>query len=130
MSGSILVPPIPAEIPPLMGEFGRWLAQAPASAETTISAHERLITIRPFSDGNGRTSRLLTNPVLFKGGYYPVAIRPKHRPAHIEGLEAMQVGRDPGPYRVFMAGRLGDSLDHHVTMLRRGPDQAPKPTPG
>ena len=130
MTGSTFVLPMPAEIPPLMGDFGNWLAQAPANAETAISAHERLVTIHPFSDGNGRTSRLLMNLVLLKGGYPPVVIGPEHRPAYIEGLEAMQVGRDPAPYRDFMAGRLGDSLDHYLMTLRRGLDQAPRPTPG
>ena len=122
ITGSSLVLPSLVEIPPLMGDFGKWLAGAPANAETAIAAHERLVAIHPFSDGNGRTSRLLMNLVLLKGGYPPVVIGPEHRSAYIEGLEALQVGRDPGPYRDFMAGRLGDSLDHHLTMLRRGLD--------
>ena len=130
ITGSSLVLPSPAEIPPLMGDFGKWLAKAPANAETAISAHERLVAIHPFSDGNGRTSRLLMNLVLLKGGYPPVVIGPEHRTDYIESLEALQVGRDPAPYRDFMAGRLGDSLDHHLSMLRRGLDQAPRPAPG
>ena len=59
---------------------------APANAETAISAHERMVTIHPLGDGNGRTSRLLMNLVLLKGGYPPVVIGPEHRPAAIPRL--------------------------------------------
>jgi Fic family protein len=31
--------------------------------------HERLVTIHPFVDGNGRTSRLIMNLILLKHGY-------------------------------------------------------------
>jgi Fic family protein len=31
--------------------------------------HERLVTIHPFIDGNGRTSRLVMNLVLLQHGY-------------------------------------------------------------
>ena len=130
ITGSSLVLPSPAEIPPLMGDFGQWLSKAPANAEMAIAAHERLVTIHPFSDGNGRTGRLLMNLVLLKGGYPPVVIGPEHRASYIESLQALQVGRDAAPYRDFMADRLGASLDHHVQTLRRGLDQAPKPAPG
>ncbi len=65
------------------------------------------------------------NLVLLKGGYPPVVIGPEQRSAYIESLQALQVGKDPEPYRAFMAERLEASLDHHLTMLRRGLDQMP-----
>ena len=127
ISGSSLVLPSPAEIGPLMGDFGRWLAKAPSNAETAFAAHEKLVTIHPFEDGNGRTSRLLMNLVLFKGGYPPVVIGPEHRADYIAGLEAHP--RDPEPYRQFMADRLEASLDHHLTIMRQGLDQRPRNMP-
>ena len=120
ISGTSYVPPSPVEIVPLMGDFGHWLAAAPATAEVAIKAHERVAVIHPFEDGNGRTARLLMNLVLLRGGYPPVVIGPEQRPAYIEGLIALTVGGDPQPYREFMAGRLDASLDHHLDMLRRG----------
>ena len=121
ISGSALVLPSPA----LMGDFGRWLASAPASAETAFAAHERLVTIHPFEDGNGRTARLLMNLVLFRGGYPPVAIGPEHRADYIAGLEACQLDGDAGPYRRFMSGRLEASLDHHLRVMRQGLEPGP-----
>ena len=130
ISGTSYVPPTPAEVVPLMGDFGRWLAKAPATAETAVTAHERVAMIHPFEDGNGRTARLLMNLVLMKGGYPPVVIGPEHRPAYIDGLNTLSVGRDPLAYRQFMADRLEASLDHHLDILRRGLEKAPKQAPG
>lgn len=130
ISGTPYVPPSPAQVVPLMDNFGRWLSKAPATAETAIAAHEKLVTIHPFNDGNGRTARLLMNLVLLKGGYPPVVIGPEHRLAYNDGLEALQVSRDPEAYWQFMTERLDVSLSHHLDILRRGQEQAAKPAPG
>jgi Fic family protein len=120
ISGSPLVLPSPAEIGPLMGDFGQWLLEAPANAETAFAAHEKLVTIHPFTDGNGRTARLLMNLILFKAGYPPVVIGPEQRQEYINGLEASQLRLDLEPYQKFMTARLIASLDHHVAFLRQG----------
>jgi Fic family protein len=44
------------------------------------------VDIHPFNDGNGRTARLLTNLILIRGGYPPVAVRPSDRPADVDAL--------------------------------------------
>jgi Fic family protein len=124
ISGSPLVLPSPAEIGPLMSDFGQWLSKAPSNAETAFAAHEKLVTIHPFSDGNGRTARLLMNLVLFKAGYPPVVIGPEQRTDYINSLEAVQLRNDPKPYRRMMAERLDVSLDHHISILRKGLEPA------
>ena len=67
--------PSPAEVPALKGDFARWLGAAADIPETAFTAHRQLVEIHPFNDGNGRTSRLLMNLVLIRGGYPPVAVR-------------------------------------------------------
>lgn len=37
-------------------------------------AHYKLVHIHPFTDGNGRTSRLLMNMILMQAGYPPIII--------------------------------------------------------
>jgi Fic family protein len=67
IAGSPLVLPMPVEIPALMAEFAAWLAMAPAGPETGFAAHARLVAIHPFSDGNGRTARLLMKSIASPG---------------------------------------------------------------
>jgi cell filamentation protein, protein adenylyltransferase len=119
IAGSSLVLPTPVEIPALMGDFTAWLAAAPDGPETAFAAHARLVAIHPFSDGNGRTARLLMNLVLMRAGYPPVVIGPEHRAAYIDALQALQLRSDPEPYQRFMTERLSASLDHHLAMLER-----------
>ena len=102
IAGSSLMVPSPVEIGPLMTDFGRWLASATATAETAFTAHERFETIHPFSDGNGRTGRLLMNLVLSRAGYPPVVIGPEQRLQYNETLAAIQIRDDHEPYREFM----------------------------
>lgn len=67
------VAPDHADIPRLMDEFVRYINsrevlsyKAPIRA---ILAHFYLISIHPFGDGNGRTSRALEALILYQGGY-------------------------------------------------------------
>jgi Fic family protein len=53
ISGSLFVLPSPSEISPLMSDFGRWLSESLPNAENAFAAHEKLVTIYPFTDGNG-----------------------------------------------------------------------------
>lgn len=99
------------------------LTSAAAAPDVAFTAHERLVTIHPFSDGNGRSARLLMNLVLFKAGYPPVVIGPEHRVDYIDGLQALQLAGNPAPYDEFMAALLEASLDHHLGTLTRGLDQ-------
>lgn len=128
IAGSSLVLPSPAEIPARMGDFARWLGKAPPTPEAAFDAHEGLVTIHPFSDGNGRTSRLLMNLLLLKSGYPPVVIRPEDKPAYFDALDATRNNDRPGYHR-FMNARLETALDHHLEILHRGVDTRPLPTP-
>jgi Fic family protein len=121
IAGSPLILPSPAEIPARMGDFARWLEKAPATPEAAFDAHEGLVTVHPFSDGNGRTSRLLMNLMLLKGGYPTVVIRPEDRPVYFDALDATRTGDRPAYHR-FMNARLETALDHHLEILHRGLD--------
>jgi Fic family protein len=115
-----LVLPSAAELPALMGDFGHWLRSAPPGPETSVAVHARLVTIHPFSVGNGRTARLLMNLLLLRAGYPPIVIAPEHRPRYIEALQALQLDDDPAPYAALMTERLDASLDHHIAVLYVG----------
>jgi Fic family protein len=129
VAGSRAAFPSPAEIVPLMGDFGRWLAAAEATPENGFEAHYRLVAIHPFSDGNGRTARLLMNLLLLRGGYPPVVIGPEHRPDYIDALELRQTTGDATPYRQLMADRLLASLTDHLRHAAQELE-APRSEPG
>jgi Fic family protein len=117
IAGSAASFPPPAEVGPLMGDLGQWLAGADPSLENAFEAHYRLVSVHPFSDGNGRTARLLMNLLLLRGGYPPVVIGPEHRPDYIDALELRQTTREAEPYRRLMAGRLLASLTDYLEHL-------------
>lgn len=110
----------PEQIPSLMGEFGQWLSKTKPTPENAIDAHLRLVTIHPFSDGNGRTSRLLMNLELMRGGYPPIIIHPDQRPDYIDSLEQAQLTGNKSAFEGFLLARLEASLDEYLSFLQGG----------
>jgi len=77
----------------LMTEFVDWLAIASSKQhpiEYASEAHYRFVSIHPFSDGNGRTGRLLMNLLLLKAGFPSAIISNEKRQAYIESLVQAQ----------------------------------------
>jgi len=110
LEGSLTTFPDPLEIEGLIGELIAWLAAQPADARTAIEAHERFVSIQPFEDGNGRTSRLLMNLVLVRGGYPVLVVEAGDRAAYHTALEALQLGGPRAPYERYMTDRLAASF--------------------
>jgi Fic family protein len=77
------IPPGPQEVQILMDNFLTWMNSEEASELHPIKlaaiAHYKLVHIHPFTDGNGRTSRLLMNTILMKFGFPPVVIQKQQR---------------------------------------------------
>ncbi len=66
-------PPRPADVPGLMIDLAEWLhsqaaAVLPVAVRAGLLAH-RFVSIHPFSDGNGRTTRALATAELWRSGY-------------------------------------------------------------
>jgi Fic family protein len=120
IAGSPVVFPNPLKIPELMQEFGRTLEAAPATPAAAFDAHFRLTAIHPFSDGNGRTARLLMNLLLIRGGYPPIAVRPLDRKAYLDALEHASLSEDLRPFQTFMHERLDATLGEYLSALAPG----------
>jgi Fic family protein len=117
-AGSPVIFPSPSKIPTLMQEFGGWLSHAPSTPANAFEAHFRLTAMHPFSDGNGRTARLLMNLMLIRGGYPPVAVGLKDRKPYLDSLERGSLGDDLQPFRTFMYERLDATLDEYLNALK------------
>jgi Fic family protein len=127
IAGSPVVFPNPAKIPQLMEEFGAWLAAAPLDPASAFAAHFRLTGIHPFGDGNGRTARLLTNLLLIRGGYPPIAVRPEDRKTYLDALERGSLAEDLRPFQTFMHERLDATLAEYLSAVG---EALPRPDPG
>ncbi len=91
---------LPAEIDTLLQEFFQWYKQNkkihPVIMATLV--HHRFVTIHPFSDGNGRISRLMMNFVLHKNGYPMLNIEYVNRNAYYNALEKSQFQKKEEPF--------------------------------
>jgi Fic family protein len=118
IAGSSVIFPNPAKIPQLMHDFGQWLRAAEPSPATSFDAHFRLAAIHPFSDGNGRTARLLMNLLLLRQGYPPIAVRPEDRKTYLDTLEHASTRDDLTPFQIFMHRLLDVTLDEYLSVLQ------------
>jgi Fic family protein len=125
IAGSRVTFPNPLKIPSLMDAFGAWLEHAPPAPAAAFEAHFRLTAIHPFSDGNGRTARLLMNLLLIRAGYPPVAVRPEDRMTYLNTLELASLTDNLQPFQSFMHQRLDATLDEYLQALQ---ETLPKPT--
>lgn len=97
ISGSRFVPPSPVEVYPLLREFFRWYNRAKGGVhpvELAALVHLKIVTVHPFSDGNGRVARLLMNLVLHRRGFPMLDIPYAGRNSYYNALERAQVRRE------------------------------------
>jgi Fic family protein len=108
ISASKFVPPSPVELQPLLNEFFSWYNRAEGKAnpvELAALVHLKFVTIHPFTDGNGRISRLMMNYVLHKNGYPMLNIEYRGRTSYYGSLERSQMNRDERPFMIWFFRR-------------------------
>ncbi|OGE24839.1 hypothetical protein A3C26_00190 [Candidatus Daviesbacteria bacterium RIFCSPHIGHO2_02_FULL_39_12] len=114
-----VVLPNPVKVPDLMQEFVKWLVSDNSDhiAKIAAAAHYKLVSIHPFSDGNGRTSRLLMNLLLMQEGYPPAIIRKEDRLAYINSLERAQKGNGLDDFYNLIYEAVDRSLDIYLEAI-------------
>ena len=117
VAGSAVIFPNPAKVPALMAAFGERLARAERTPKAAFDLHFALTAIHPFSDGNGRTARLLMNLLLIRAGHPPVSVRPQDRRAYLDALEKASLADDLAPFQTLMHARLDATLDEYLEAL-------------
>jgi Fic family protein len=111
IAGSRHVPPQPWAVPIQMEQCLAWYSgEGPTLHPVVLAAeiHERIATIHPFIDGNGRTARLVMNLILLSSGY-PIAIIPgdtDSRRAYYDALEKANLEGDRSDFHHFIAGQV------------------------
>lgn len=123
--------PNPAKIPELMGEFMAWLVGRNFDHIVKIGAeaHFKLVSIHPFSDGNGRTSRLLMNLLFMQQGYPPAIVRKEDRLAYINSLEKAQKDGGLDDFYTLIYEAVNRSLDIYLEALQPERESLAEPVP-
>lgn len=122
--------PNPIKVPDLMEGFMVWLKGGNPDHIVKIAsdAHYKLVSIHPFSDGNGRTSRLLMNLLLMQAGYPPAIIRKEDRLAYINSLEKAQKDGGLDDFYSLIYEAVDRSLDIYLEALQPEREGIPEPT--
>ncbi len=114
ISGSDWMPPAASKIPGLIATLlGEWKKQRKTlhPVEAAGWLHNQLVQIHPFTDGNGRTARLVLNRVLERAGFPPVIIEARNKEAYYRAIEKADAA-DSKPFADFLAREL---LDQYTT---------------
>lgn len=123
IKGSSHMPPQPFIVAKEMEELFIWYQTNKNNLHPVILAaemHERLVTIHPFIDGNGRTSRLLMNLILLQHGYVIANIKGTHesRMSYYNALEACQVENNKEHFLLFIAQTEKECLERYLSIIK------------
>ena len=108
--GANVIPPDFSKVVPLMDGLIKDIKKMKAH-RIIIAAylHFRFVTIHPFSDGNGRVARLLSNLYLMRYGYPPIILKKEDRMRYYDHLNTGNLG-DLNPFVDFIAKAVDESL--------------------
>lgn len=122
--GSRHICPNPIKVPELMDEYFRFFEDNKNSmhpVELATNMHEKLVTIHPFIDGNGRTARLVMNLILLQRGY-PITIIASeniNRAEYYKTLESAQISdpRDNIDFQILIAEYVKEWMFKYLNMF-------------
>jgi Fic family protein len=122
IKGSSFMPPQPFLVAKEMEDFFIWYETHKNSLHPIVLAaelHERLVTIHPFIDGNGRTSRLVMNLILLQNGYVIANIKGDYdnRMQYYNALETAQTKNNKEDFLLFVAQIEKESLVRYLEII-------------
>ena len=122
IKGSSFMPPQPFMVSKEMEDFFIWFETNKISLHPIVLAaelHERLVTIHPFIDGNGRTSRLIMNLILMQNGYVIANIKGDYdsRMQYYNALETAHTKNNKEDFLLFIAQNEKDSLARYLEII-------------
>ena len=121
-SGKIQHFPEWQEVPEQVIKLLQWLRDHETHYHPVILAselHYRFVSIHPFIDGNGRTSRLLMNLILLQNGYPMANIKMDNRPAYMEAIEYARENKDMAKFYLVIIEALKEMLELNIETFER-----------
>lgn len=122
ITGSKHKPPPAYQVPQLMEELIEWIKKnfnKLHPVELASLAHHKLVQIHPFTDGNGRTSRLFMNLILMQKGYPLVIILKNDRKKYYRVLEKADKG-ETIDLEKFIAQAVERSMNIYLKAIQTG----------
>lgn len=107
--GALHTPPQPAKIVSMLDQLFRELAAPVHPIIRATYAHHRLVYIHPFSDGNGRVTRLATNLMLMHAKYPRIVLPVEVRRRYYASLKAAD-GGNCRPLAGFLLKAIDEAL--------------------
>jgi Fic family protein/DNA-binding XRE family transcriptional regulator len=122
IKGSSHMPPQPFLVAEEMEDFFIWYETNKNSLHPIVLAaeiHERLVTIHPFIDGNGRSARLVMNLILLQHGYIIANIKGDYesRMQYYQALETAQTKNNKEDFLLFIAETEKASLERYLSII-------------
>lgn len=123
ISGAKHIPPEPYLVPKMMEDYFFFYQANVNKLHPVILAaemHERLVTIHPFIDGNGRTSRLVMNLILLMHGYPISILKGSHesRLKYFNALAKVQTDHDRSDFHELIIASVKNSLVEHIELTK------------
>lgn len=122
ISGAKHVPPQPFLVAKEMESLFLWYNENKDKLHPVVLSaemHERLVTIHPFIDGNGRTARLLMNLILLQNGF-PIAILKgdvESRLKYYSALEMAQVEHNKESFINLIAENVEETMKRIINAV-------------
>ncbi|MFK7948384.1 MAG: Fic family protein [Saprospiraceae bacterium] len=122
ISQSQHIPPNPLKVSDLMNRYFEQYETQKNTVHPVILAanmHERLVTIHPFIDGNGRTARLVMNLILLKNGYPITNISGENesRTTYYKALENVQMQKNLTAFQTYLLQECKTSLWNYIQLF-------------
>lgn len=123
IGGSKHLPPQPFIVPKMMEDYFYWFNENKDLLHPVILSaelHERLVTIHPFIDGNGRTARLVMNLILLQNGYVLVNLKgdTESRIKYYNALEKAQTVNDKSEFINLILEEEKKSLKEYLRIIK------------
>lgn len=111
--------PKPQEVSQLMKELANELPELNKKhhpVEFAAIAHNKLVTVHPFIDGNGRAARLMMNLILMQKGYVITIVPPVYRTDYLQCAYEGNKGNHM-PFIQFLSCCVYESEKEYVKLL-------------
>ncbi len=119
IKGAKHIPPNFITVPELMEKliinYSNWEGFHPIIRSVLL--HGEFVKIHPFSDGNGRTARLIMNMVLIQNGYVPIIIKKEDRLKYYDALDKAHITGNYTSFIKLISNCEEKMLDRYLSAL-------------